>query len=79
MTLFTTIVQSVVPDSIRGRVTSINNLHIGGLMAAFNLINGSLADAVGAPVILATAGLAFLVLMPLSFLNSNMRRLYHIA
>ena len=79
MTLFTTIVQSVVPDSIRGRVTSINNLHIGGLMAAFNLINGSLADAVGAPVILATAALAFLVLMPLSFLNSNMRRLYHIA
>jgi MFS family permease len=33
MTLFTTVVQSIVPDEIRGRVTSINNLHIGGLMA----------------------------------------------
>ena len=44
MTLFATIVQSIVPDAIRGRVTSINNLHMGGFMASINLVNGSLAD-----------------------------------
>ena len=79
MTLFTTIVQSIVPDEIRGRVTSINNLHIGGLMAAFNLVNGFLADIVGAPTILAVTWLAFLMVMPLSFFSLHVRRLYAIS
>ena len=79
MTLFATIVQSIVPDSIRGRVTSINNLHIGGLMAAFNLVNGSLADVVGAPTILTGSGVAFLMVMPLSFISLHVRRLYAIG
>ena len=79
MTLFTTVVQSIVPDEIRGRVTSINNLHIGGLMAAFNLVNGSLADVVGAPTILAVTGVVFLMILPLSFLSLHVRRLYAIG
>ena len=76
MTLFTTIVQSVVPDSIRGRVTSINNLHIGGIMAAFNLVNGSLADISGAPIILICTGLAFTILMPITLANKSLRTQY---
>jgi MFS family permease len=79
MTLFTTIVQSIVPDAIRGRVTSVNNLHIGGLMAAFNLVNGSLADYVGAPAILAVAGAAFVLVLPLSVLSLHVRRLYAVG
>lgn len=76
MTLFASIVQAIVPDAIRGRVTSINNLHIGGMMAAFNLVNGSLADLVGAPLILALTGGAFAIVVPLSLLSLNVRRVY---
>ena len=76
MTLFTTIVQSIVPDAIRGRVTSINNLLIGGLMAAFNLMNGFLADTVGAPAILIVTGVVFLAILPLTLFSLNVRRLY---
>jgi MFS family permease len=79
MTLFTTIVQSTVPDEIRGRVTSISNLHIGGLMAAFNLVNGYLADAVGAPTVLVVTGMAFLMALPLSCFSLHVRRLYAIG
>ena len=76
MTLFTTIVQSVVPDSIRGRVTSVTNLHIGGIMAAFNLVNGSLADISGSPIILICTGLAFTILMPITLANKSLRAQY---
>ena len=79
MTLFTTIVQSIVPDAIRGRVTSVSNLHIGGFMASINLVNGSLADLLGAPTILVVTGLAFLIVMPLSFSSLHLRRLYTIG
>ncbi|MDP6494721.1 MAG: MFS transporter, partial [Dehalococcoidia bacterium] len=76
MTLFTTIVQSIVPDAIRGRITSITNLHIGGFMAGFNLVNGHLADIVGAPAILAVTGVIFLMVVPLSFSSMHIRQLY---
>ena len=79
MTLFTTIVQSIVPDAIRGRVTSISNLHIGGFMASINLVNGSLADVVGAPTILVVTGMAFLMVIPLSLSSLQVRRLYTIG
>ena len=76
MALFATIVQSIVPDAIRGRVAGINNLHIGGLMAIFNLVNGSLADVFGAPILLALPGLAFVVFISMSLLNPTLRGIY---
>jgi MFS family permease len=76
MAFFATIVQSIVPDAIRGRVTGINNLHIGGLMAIFNLVNGSLADLFGAPILLVVPGLAFVALISMSLLNPTLRGLY---
>jgi MFS family permease len=79
MTLFTTIVQSIVPDGIRGRVTSISNLHIGGFMAGTNLLNGSLADIVGVQTILVVTGVAFLVIIPVSFANLHVRRVYFVG
>jgi MFS family permease len=79
MTLFTTIVQSIVPDGIRGRVTSISNLHIGGFMAGTNLLNGYLADIVGASTILIVTGVAFLMVIPLSFANLQVKRIYSVG
>ena len=76
MTLFAVTVQSTIPDAIRGRVTSVNNLHIGGMMAVFNLVNGSLADFIPASLVLSVAGLVFVLAMGLSFLNLRLRDAY---
>ena len=76
MTVFATIVQSMIPDGIRGRVTSVNNLHIGGFMAVFNLLNGSLADFISASTILTAAGLAFVLSMVISLRSLPLRQLY---
>jgi len=76
MTIFHLVVQSTVSDDVRGRVSSVNNLHIGGMMAVFNLVNGSLADLIPAPWVLAATGGAFVVMMGASLLVLPLRGLY---
>ena len=44
MTLTHTMIQSVTDDSVRGRVGAVYSIHIGGMMASANLINGWMAD-----------------------------------
>ena len=44
MTLTHTMMQSVTDDSVRGRVGAVYSIHIGGMMASANLINGWMAD-----------------------------------
>ena len=44
MTLTHTMIQSVTDDSVRGRVGAVYSIHIGGMMASVNLINGWMAD-----------------------------------
>ena len=75
-TLVLVIVQSIVPDGIRGRVSSIYLLHVGGMMALFNLINGNLAEVFSAPIVLGTAGGLFVLVMAVSLLWTPLRRLY---
>lgn len=76
MTLTHVLIQTIVPDAVRGRVSSIFTFHVGGMMAAFNLINGTLADVISAPAVLTATGTAFVVIMGLSLLRSNLRVLY---
>ena len=76
MIIFHTIVQSIVPDSIRGRIAALRNMHISGLMAGFNLANGSLAEVYSPGWILGVSGAAFMVIMAFSFLLMPLRRLY---
>ena len=45
-------------------------------MAVFNLVNGGLADLVGAPILLIAPGLAFVGIVGLSFGSLALRRLY---
>lgn len=59
MTITHTIIQSVVPDEIRGRVSSAYSMHIGGSMAFANLLYGRLADFWNAGNVMAVAGAAF--------------------
>jgi len=76
MALFAGTVQSIIPDAIRGRVASVNNLHIGGSMAVFNLFNGRMADSLGAPLLLAVSGVIFVVIIGFSYMGVILRRFY---
>jgi MFS family permease len=76
MTITHTIIQSIVPDSIRGRVTGVYSMHVGGSMAVANLTNGTLADVFNAPVVMAAAGIIFTVAIVLSVGQVTVRRIY---
>lgn len=62
MSLTATYVQLVAPDRLRGRVTSLYILHAGGIMAFANLGYGFLSDQFGAPEVLITTGIIFIVI-----------------
>ncbi len=76
MTLTHTMIQTIVPDGVRGRVGAIYSVHIGGMMASFNLLNGVLADYVGAPLILMVTGFAFALIVLASWQFVTMRVIY---
>ena len=59
MTITHTIIQSVVPDEIRGRVAAVYSMHVGGSMAFANLLYGRLADLFPAGHVMAVVGAAF--------------------
>ena len=63
MTITHTIIHSVVPDEIRGRVASVYSMHVGGSMAFANLLYGRLADFWEAGNIMAIAGAAFTIVV----------------
>ena len=76
MTLTHTIIQSVVPDGVRGRVAGIYSMHVGGLMASVNLLNGYLADFVDPPLLLWVTGAVFIVSMLVSWRSEIFRGIY---
>ena len=76
MTLTHTMIQSIVSDSVRGRVAGIYSVHIGGMMATANLFNGAMADRVNAPVLLIGGGLAFIAVMLISWQYQSLRNIY---
>ena len=51
-----TLVQSIVPDELRGRVMSLFSLVLLGMMPIGNLAVGALAGTVGTPGAVAAAG-----------------------
>ena len=63
MTITHTIIQTVVPDEIRGRVSSAYSMHIGGSMAFANLLYGRLADFWSAGNVMAVAGATFTLIV----------------
>ena len=76
MALTASFLQAIIPDEIRGRAMSVYLLSIGGVMALFNLINGSLADIVGAPTLLTISGLTFVGAIFISIGHLPLRRLF---
>ncbi len=76
MVITHTIIQSIVPDAIRGRVSGVYSMHVGGSMAVANLTNASLADLFNAPVVMAVGGIIFTVAIVLSIGQVTVRRIY---
>ena len=74
MTITHTVIQSVVPDEIRGRVSSAYSMHIGGSMAFANLLYGSLADFWSAGLVMAVAGAAFTLVVSGTVIGSGFWR-----
>lgn len=78
MTMTHATIQQIIPDGIRGRISSVNMWHTMGMMAAFNLVNPALAELswIDAPRILAATGLLFLVIVLLSLVVPPLRQIY---
>ena len=77
MALNNTNIQMIVPDRLRGRISSIYMLHTGGTMAFANLGYGFLADGFSAPPILFVTGVVFVLIMSAATLGQeDIRRLY---
>ena len=76
MTIATIIIQSVAPDYLRGRITSIYLIHAGGLMSFSYFANGVLADFYNPSLILSAGGIAFLIVVLASWVVPTPRSLY---
>ena len=76
MTITHTMIQSVVPDRLRGRVSGMYTVHVGGMMAVGNLVNGFLADYIDAAFVLAVSGIAFSVVMVITWQMPYVRGIY---
>ncbi|MDP6715731.1 MAG: MFS transporter, partial [SAR202 cluster bacterium] len=77
MTMATIMIQSLAPDALRGRITSIYLIHAGGIMAFSYFINGVLADTFDPGWILMVGGVAFLTIVLASVFVPTPRRLFH--
>ena len=79
MTLATIMIQSVAPDRLRGRITSIYLIHAGGIMGFSYFANGALADLFDPRWILTVNSMAFLGVVLASLLIPTPRRLYRVG
>ena len=79
MTMATIMIQSVTPDGLRGRITSIYLIHAGGMMSFSYFANGALADVFEPTWILTVGGAAFLGVVVASLFNPTPRRLYSVG
>ena len=76
MAITHSLIQSLSPDSMRGRINGINQVNVGGSMALVNLINGFMVDIIGADSVLYILGLLFMVVILMSLKNTTLRNLY---
>jgi MFS family permease len=76
VTITHAIIQSIVPDEIRGRVSGIYSMHVGSTMALANLTNGTMSDVFNAPMVIMVGGSVFTIIMFLSLAHSFLRSIY---
>ena len=70
-------VQSLAPDRMRGRISGLNQINIGGTMAVMNLVNGFAADRFGTTNVLLVLGLSFSIVVVVSLaVSGTLRGIY---
>ena len=76
MAITHSLIQHLSPDFMRGRINGINQVNVGGTMAIVNLVNGIMADIIGAGRVLGVLGILFLLVMLVTLRNRTLRTLY---
>ena len=85
MTITHTIIQSIIDDSVRGRVSGVYSFHVGGSMAFANFVNAGLVDvgvffsslsALNATTILSVGGALFVLSILVSLGSRSLREIY---
>ncbi len=76
MAIAIAMIQSIAPDGMRGRITGLEQINIGGNMAILNLVNGFAVDAVGAPAVLSVLGVGFVIVVAVSLGIATLRAIY---
>ena len=76
MTIGGAMVQTLAPDGMRGRITGLAHINIGGTMALVNLFNGYAAGEFGAQNVLLVMGLSFTVVVVASMSVGTLRNIY---
>ena len=85
MTITHTIIQSIVDDSVRGRVSGVYSFHVGGSMAFANFVNAGLVDVgvfltafsfLNATTILSVGGALFILAILFSLGSRSLRGIY---
>ena len=77
MAMTTTYVQTIAPDRLRGRISSLYILHAGGIMAFANLGYGFTADVFSSPPILYVTAILFLAFLSAFGMSlPDLRRVY---
>ena len=78
MTISHTVIQSLVDDGVRGRVSGVYSFHVGGSMALANAVNAGFVDLpfANASWVLAVGGALFIVAIALSLGSRPLRGIY---
>ena len=85
MTITHTIIQSIVDDSVRGRVSGVYSFHVGGSMAFANFVNAGFVDVgtyiaafsfINATISLSAGGALFLLSLAFSLGSRSLREIY---
>ena len=76
MTISHAIIQSMTDDRVRGRVSGVYSMHVGGSMAVSNWLSAMVADVFNASLVMAVGGMILIVVILVSVGVSPLRRLY---
>ena len=76
MALLSAMVQTLAPEEMRGRISGLNQVNLGGTMAIFNLVNGFAVEFIGVQTVLLVLGLGFAGIIVVSMSVSSLRKIY---
>ena len=76
MTISHAIIQSMTDDRVRGRVSGVYSMHVGGSMAVSNWLSAMVADVFSASLVMAVGGMLLIIVIVVSVGVSPLRRLY---